>query len=137
MSQSMTTDDWTRRFLDQFERHLGHTPAQAPDVAMARAVLATYLESGVESEEALELLGQAALEAGSADVEWTDELNQRRLALIDKDIQGTLTPAEKVELAGLTRIMRQRVDTEANLPLQGARDLHRKLLELESLGERR
>lgn len=137
MSASATANDWTRQFLQQLERHLTSSPEQPAGVSTARAIFAAYLESGVDSEEALEFLGQAALESGSEAVEWTDELNQRRFALIDKDIQGTLTPAKKVELAGLTRIMRQHVDTEANLPMEGARDLHRKLLHLESLGEPR
>ena len=62
-------------------------------------------------------------------------MNQRRFALIDKEIQGSLTPAESVELAGLKSIVRDHVDAEANLSIDGARALHRKLLQLESTSE--
>ena len=65
-------------------------------------------------------------------VEWTPELSQRRFELIDRQIQGTIKPEESVELAGLTQMMRDNVDTEANLPIQGARDLHRRLLDGEA-----
>jgi hypothetical protein len=61
-----------------------------------------------------------------------DALNQRRFELIDKEIQGSLTPAEAIELAGLTRSMREHVDMEANLPMTGARTLHERLLQLKS-----
>ncbi len=59
-----------------------------------------------------------------------DPLNQRRFELIDREIQETLAPAERVELTGLTRIMREQLESEANLPMEGAKALHRKLLEL-------
>lgn len=137
------TGDWIRRFIKHFELHvLGASrglPADAsvPEMqeAAARAILQTYLDSGIELESAMELLGKVALESGSAPIAWNDELNERRFALIDKDIQGTLTPAENVELAGLTRIMRNKIDSEMNLPMKGARALHRKLLQLESAGQ--
>lgn len=60
-------------------------------------------------------------------VEWNASLNQRRFELIDKEIRGTLSPAEQIELAGLTRIMREQLETEDNLPLEGAKALLRKL----------
>jgi hypothetical protein len=136
-------DFWVRQFVKQFELHIleasHHLPPEANVVefqmATARATLATFLESGMELESAMEMFGQASLEAASADVGWSDALNQRRFALIDKDIQASLTPAETVELAGLTRIMRPHVDSEQNLPMDGARALHRKLLQLESPGK--
>jgi len=136
-------DLWIRQFIKQFELHVldasRHLPADAnvseSQLATARAILATYLDSGLEFESAVELLGQAAVEWRSVDVSWSDALNQRRFALIDKEIQGALTPAERIELAGLTRIMRDHVDSETNLPMKGARALHRKLLQLESTGE--
>ena len=78
----------------------------------ARAILSTYLDSGMEFESAVELLGRVAVERRSADLAWSDALNQRRFALIDKEIQGSLTPPESVELAGLTRIMRDHVESE-------------------------
>jgi hypothetical protein len=140
---SADTDLWIRQFIKQFELHVldashGLTPDASvteSQVATARAILATYLDSGMELESVFELFGRVAVERWSVGACWTDALNQRRFALIDKEIQGLLTPAESVELAGLTRIMRDHLDSEANLPIEGARTLHRKLLQLESTSE--
>ena len=136
---SADTDLWIRQFVKQFELHVLDASRDLPpdasvsesQEATARAILATYLDSGMDFESVVELLGQVAVERRSVDVAWSDALNQRRFALIDKEIQGSLTPAESIELAGLTRIMRDHVDSEANLPMEGARALHRKLLQLE------
>jgi hypothetical protein len=136
-------DHWIRQFIKHFELHVldasRHLPPGArvseSQRATARAILATYLDSGMEFEAAVELLGQAAVEWRSVNVAWSEALNERRFALIDKEIQGSLTPAESIELAGLTRTMRNHVDSEMNLPMKGARALHRKLLQLESTGE--
>ena len=51
------------------------------------------------------------------------------------EIKGSLSATESIELAGLTRIMRHHVESEMNLPMQGARNLHRKLLQLNSKDE--
>jgi hypothetical protein len=142
-SISDVEDLWVRKFVEHFELHVLDATRNLPpnaslsesQLATARAILATYLESGMEFESALELLGQAAAEWRSANVAWSDALNQRRFVLIDKEIQGSLTPAEKIELAGLTRIMRDHVESEANLPMEGARALHRMLLQHESTSE--
>jgi hypothetical protein len=61
--------------------------------------------------------------------DWTRERNDRRVALIDKFIQGELTPEESVELEQLTEYMRTHFDTEAAVPLEGAKRLHRRLLQ--------
>jgi hypothetical protein len=142
---SAETDLWIRQFTKQFELHVLDASRDLPpdasvsesQMATARAIVATFLDSGMDLESVMELLGRVAVESRSARASWNDALNQRRFALIDKEIQGSLTPAENVELAGLTRIMRDHVDSEANLPLEGARALHRKLLQLESTGESR
>jgi hypothetical protein len=63
---------------------------------------------------------------------WNAELNKRRFELIDGDLQGTLNQAEKLELASLTQRMRQHTDSKANLPLEGARKLHRLLADFEA-----
>jgi hypothetical protein len=86
-------------------------------------------------ESVVELLGRVAVEWRALTGTWTDALNQRRFALIDKEIQGSLTPAESIELAGLTEIMRDHVESETNLPTKGARALHWKLLQLEPGGK--
>jgi hypothetical protein len=140
---SAVTDDWIRQFIKHFELHLIDASRDLPpyasvsesQVATARAVLAAYLDSGMEFESAVELLGQVAVEWRSVDVAWSDALNQWRFELIDKEIQGSLTPAESIELAGLTRSMRAHVESETNLPMGGARALHRKLLQREATGK--
>ncbi|HLN27269.1 MAG TPA: hypothetical protein VK395_05955 [Gemmataceae bacterium] len=140
---SGAADFWIRTFVTQFERHALEASrelppdASAPELqaATARAILATFLDSGMEFESAMELLGQAAVDWRSVDVPWSDALNQRRFELIDKEIQGSLTPAENIELAGLTKSMRDHVESETNLPMKGARALHRNLLQLKSAGE--
>jgi hypothetical protein len=140
---SAETDLWIRQFTKQFELHVLDASRDLPpdasvsesQMATARAIVATFLDSGMDLESVMELLGRVAVESWSAGASWSDALNQRRFALIDKEIQGSLTPAESLELAGLTRIMRDHVDSEANLPLEGARALHRRLLQLESTAE--
>jgi hypothetical protein len=64
-----------------------------------------------------------------ADESWTDTKNRRRSDLVDKEIDGTLTPAEATELADLQRQMMRYVDRVAPLPLEEARRLHQQLLE--------
>jgi hypothetical protein len=139
---SASADDWIRKFIKLFEEHLADAGCDLPPnvsnaelrVAAVRAILATLIDTGMEPESAMELLGQAAAPQTSGRIAWSDSMNQRRFGLIDKEIQGTLTPAERVELAGLTGIMREQVETEMNLPMMGARALHRKLLQLGPTG---
>ena len=66
---------------------------------------------------------------GPNDGGWSDELNERRIELIDKDIQGNITTEERVELAELQRKAVTYRDRVAPLPIEGARRLHQKLLE--------
>lgn len=135
---SWQTSDWIQLFIKHFELNLLDSthclPSDASDsdyrLAAIRAMLATFLDSGVDAELFAEAVGQVLLEDRHGSIEWNSELNQRRFELIDKDIQETLTPAERAELAGLTRIMREQLETETNLPMEGAKELHRKLLEL-------
>lgn len=61
--------------------------------------------------------------------EWSDALNDRRIELIDKDIEQTITPEERVELAELQQRAVAFRDQAAPLPIEGARQLHHKLLE--------
>jgi hypothetical protein len=136
-------DDWIRQFIKVFEQFVLDAMRDLPpdasvfeaQVATGRAILKTYLDSGMEFESALELFGQVVIEKRSEGVAWDDVMNQRRFELVDKEIQGSLTSAERIELAGLTRSMRKHVESEANLPIQGAQTLHRKLLQLKPLGE--
>jgi hypothetical protein len=61
--------------------------------------------------------------------DWSDERNRRRIDLIDKDIQGHITIEERAELAELQRQAVVYRDHIAPLPIEGARRLHRQLLE--------
>ncbi|MGO8745158.1 MAG: hypothetical protein ACLQNE_04135 [Thermoguttaceae bacterium] len=99
-------------------------------IAAIRAMFETLLDSGMDAELFAETVGRVLIEERPGSIQWNSQLNQRRFELIDKEIQETLAPAERVELAGLTRIMREQLESEANLPMEGAKALHRKLLEM-------
>ena len=60
--------------------------------------------------------------------EWTEEKNQRRCDLVDKEIDGTISAAEKVELDQLQAEMLAYRRKVAPLPLAGLRELHQELL---------
>lgn len=136
-------DMWLKEFLFDFElrlvaasNHLTAFPSTAErQAAAARAIVETFVSSGTDIESVMELFGQIAINQSPRGDAWTDALNRRRFALIDKEIQGTLTPAETMELAGLTRLLRDHVESEIHLPMAGARALHEKLLQLKSTGQ--
>jgi hypothetical protein len=135
-------NDWFQQLLKHIELHLpdaGRELTPGSDVSefqatALRAVYQTLLDSGMQPEAIASLFGTTIIwgREKNTTVEWTPELSQRRFELIDRQIQGTIKPEESVELAGLTQMMRDNVDTEANLPIQGARDLHRRLLDGEA-----
>ena len=135
-------NDWFRQFLKHLEISMaeigqGLPPdASTPDFSLAamRAVKMTLLDSGLDYEQILGLFGHVAFEHAdsSRTPEWTSELNKRGFELIDDDIQGTLSREERLELAGLTQLMREHVDSEINLPFEGAKKLHRYLTDLGS-----
>ncbi|MGH8646842.1 MAG: hypothetical protein ACREX4_21235 [Gammaproteobacteria bacterium] len=60
--------------------------------------------------------------------EWTDKKNQRRCELVDKEIEGTLSPAEQVELEKLQTEMLAYRRNVVPLPLDKLRELHQALL---------
>ncbi len=130
-------DEWFRQFIKHLELYLVETgqelsfDAKSIDCGLAalRAVRLTLRDSGLDHDQVVSLLGRVAMEDASAneELEWSADLNRRRFELIDGDIQGTLSHAEQLELAGLTQLMREHVDSEANLPLEGASKLHRLL----------
>ena len=64
-----------------------------------------------------------------ADVEWSAAANERRCVLIDREIDGTLTLDERIELEDLQQQLRRYVNRVAPLPLESLRKLHRELLE--------
>lgn len=135
-------NDWFRQFLKHLELFMVETSKSLrPDsdsadhrLAAMRAVKLTFLESGMDHQEVLHLLALVSIESVSTSrpPQWNTELNRRRFELIDGDIQGMLCPAEQIELAGLTQLLREQVDSEANLPFEGARKLHRRLADMDS-----
>jgi hypothetical protein len=60
---------------------------------------------------------------------WTDEKNQRRCELVDKEIEGTLSAAEAAELQKLQTEMLEYRRKVAPLALDQLRELHRALLD--------
>jgi len=52
--------------------------------------------------------------------DWTDEKNDRRCELIDKEIEGVIEPFEKLELATLQQQMSAYRQKNAPLPLKEA-----------------
>jgi hypothetical protein len=137
-SISESANEWIRLYIKHLKVNLldacHNLPSDASDndyrTAAIRATFATLLDSGMDTESFAEAVGQALIQKPPASNQWNSRLNQRRFELIDKEIQGTLAPAERVELAGLTKIMREHLESEANLPMEGAKALHRKLLGL-------
>lgn len=100
--------------------------------AMMSSFIVTMQESGASSAEVAVLMKEALdriLVPG--DDPWDDAKNDRRIELIDLSIQQGLTPDESFELNQLTEQMRRHVDTEAAIPMEGARKLHKHLLDLE------
>jgi hypothetical protein len=70
----------------------------------------------------------AAPATDNGDEPWTQERNRRRCELIDREIDGTLTPAEAIELHRLQNEMLRYRRRVAPLPLEDARKLHDELL---------
>lgn len=60
-------------------------------------------------------------------IEWTEKKNNRRCNLIDKEIDDSLTVAEKCELEQLQREMQVYRQKVAPLPLEEVRTLHQHL----------
>ena len=60
--------------------------------------------------------------------EWTEAINARRFALIDKKIDGTISPAECGELDDLQQRADKYLDRVAPLPIAAMRDLPARLL---------
>ncbi len=59
---------------------------------------------------------------------WSNELQASRTVLIDKDISGTATAAERAELIELDRLANEHFDLVAPPPFDGAQRLHQQLL---------
>lgn len=64
-----------------------------------------------------------------ANSEWTTAKNALRVELIDRQIEGSLNPEERVELDFLQQQFRAFRQQDAPLPMENARQLHRELPE--------
>jgi hypothetical protein len=109
-----------------------HIALESQDEAVKRFFLSL---SGEAQGSVVEINGQPIVclmpipANGKNDIEpWTDERNRRRCDLIDKEIDGALTPAEAVELQQLQKAMLRYRHKVAPLPLAAARELHQELL---------
>ncbi len=71
--------------------------------------------------------------SGVEGLEWTSQDNQRRCDLIDKDLDGRLTPNERIELTTLEGRLDKHIDAITPLPLEPLRLLHQKLLDKASV----
>lgn len=65
---------------------------------------------------------------------WSEEGERRRRDLIDKDIQGTITADERVELERLDQLANEHFNEIAPPPIEGARHLHDRLLKRRVVG---
>lgn len=63
-----------------------------------------------------------------SELEWTEEKNQRRCQLVDREIDGTISVVEKAELNRLQAEMLAYRRKVAPLPLEELRELHQELL---------
>lgn len=70
----------------------------------------------------------SVLEQTAQSHEWTDDKNARRCELIDKEIEGTLTRQDRIELEDLQQQAIEHLDRVAPWPHEGARKLHQQLL---------
>ena len=61
--------------------------------------------------------------------QWTDSKNARRCLLVDRDIDGTLTAAERRELKALQAELSRYRQLVAPLPIQELRSLHDQLMQ--------
>ena len=75
-------------------------------------------------EEKYEFAG-STIEEGNGG--WTEAMNRRRFALIDKEIAGTLSAAESDELGRLQAEVDDFLRRAAPLPIAAARTLHDQL----------
>jgi hypothetical protein len=136
---SSEAQEWGRLFVKNLECEYASLASQLPADAtwpdFQRAMMVAFRTIFDESGPP-ESMGRfceeviAGLLPVDTDVSWNQEKNSRRLGLIDKNIQRTISPEESLELARLTRQMRIHCDHEETVPLEGARELHRRLLDM-------
>jgi hypothetical protein len=116
------------------EPAMTHIALDSQDEAIKRFVLSLPVDP---QGAILELNGRAVVHVlpiseGNGDDTtngtWTEEKNAQRCALIDREIEGTLTPKEAAVLNRLQQDMLRHRRRVAPLPLADARKLHQELL---------
>jgi hypothetical protein len=142
-SESISSDaiDWGDEFVKRIRLEYTDLASELPadakwldyQKAMMIAFGRVFNESGASIEETMRLWEEVAgrLSTFDNDAIWSPEKNDRRLLLIDNKIQGTMTPEEAFELMQLTHQMRMYCDREDMVPLEGARAIHRRLLDMD------
>jgi hypothetical protein len=119
-----------------------HVKLDTEEDAVKRFVMALTADAGpsvleLDGKPVAVVVPPAKTKKSVASQEWTTAKNSRRCDLVDREIDGTLTPAEAVELEQLQDEMlryRQRV---APLPLAHARKMHNDLLNLAASAKRK
>jgi hypothetical protein len=118
----------------RWESSMNHVNLDVQDEAVKRFILALTVD---RSGSVLELNGEAvacvvappkAVTGRATSDEWTEQKNARRCELIDREIDGVITPTEVVELRQLQDEMLRYQNKVAPWPIQAARDLHQELL---------
>jgi hypothetical protein len=111
---------------------VNHISLDNEDDAVKRFVLSLPVDA---NGSVLELEGLAVAcvvphiqEAAETNGAWDEAKNARRCELIDKEIEGTLSAGEVLELRRLQREMLAHRRKVAPLPLAEARKLHTELL---------
>ena len=119
---------------ERLESTMKHVKLDAQEESVKRFVLALTVDPG---GSVLEFNGKAVAcvvpapkpaRGDSTSDEWTEQQNTRRCELIDKEIDGVLTPEEAVELRQLQDQMLRYQHKVAPWPIQAARQLYQELL---------
>lgn len=103
--------------------------------SQGEAVKQFFLSLPVDPEGAVvEVNGRAVArlvpiaDADNGEGAWTEATNSRRCFLIDREIDGTLTPEEAAELESLQQQMLRERQRLAPVPLEELRRFHQNLL---------
>jgi hypothetical protein len=83
----------------------------------------------IEAEDGQPALKVFAYPKSTPNAEWTSGENDRRCDLIEKDLDGQLTPQEQLELELLEARLDRYVNRVAPLPLEQLRQLYQQTLE--------
>ncbi|MEO9930107.1 hypothetical protein [Rhodopirellula bahusiensis] len=145
-NEDLISDDqefWSRQFLKHIEFNLldvitglsRNASQEEYQAATLKAVIETLQDSGMALDEfpslAAKAISQIQDQQPSTNVtQWTSAMNARRMDLIDRQIQETITVPEQIELARLTEAMRTVVDSEKSQPMEEMKALHAKLLSI-------